>query len=257
MIPKIIHYCWLSDDDIPEKLLDCMKSWKKVLPDYDFILWNRKNFDVNGNIWTKQAFESKKYAFAADFIRLYAVYTYGGIYLDMDVEVKKDFLPFLDGKLMLGFENPEKVGIEAGCFGAEKKSAFIKKCLDYYEGRKFIKEDGTFDTEVLPKIMKSFLPENELGNVVDYDYFTAKSFLTGKIIETERTFAVHNFAGSWNTKREQTYYKTRQRLCNRLGIKTGLVLSFPSFLIWQLCDFGIKIFMQRVIKRLRVGGKFR
>ena len=58
-----------------------------------------------------------------------------------------------------------------------------------------IKEDGTFDTEVLPKIMKSFLTENELGNVVDYDYFTAKSFLTGKIVETERTFAVHNFAG--------------------------------------------------------------
>ena len=31
MIPKVIHYCWLSGDPIPEKLQRCLDSWKKFL----------------------------------------------------------------------------------------------------------------------------------------------------------------------------------------------------------------------------------
>ena len=89
MIPKIIHYCWLSNDPIPEKLQEYMKSWKEKLPDYEFKLWNFDCFDINSSQWVKEAFEAKKYAFAADYIRLYAVYNYGGIYMDMDVEVIK------------------------------------------------------------------------------------------------------------------------------------------------------------------------
>lgn len=44
MIPKIIHYCWLSNDPIPDDLKSCMDSWKKYLPDYEFILWNFERF---------------------------------------------------------------------------------------------------------------------------------------------------------------------------------------------------------------------
>lgn len=96
MIPKIIHYCWLSNDPIPEKLQEYMKSWKEKLPDYEFKLWNFDCFDINSSQWVKEAFEAKKYAFAADYIRLYAVYNYGGIYMDMDVEVIKSFNPLLN-----------------------------------------------------------------------------------------------------------------------------------------------------------------
>ena len=91
MIPKVIHYCWLSGDPIPEKLQRCMDSWKKFLPDYEFVLWDLERFDIKTSQWVKEAFEARKYAFAADYIRLYAVYNYGGIYMDMDVEVVRPF----------------------------------------------------------------------------------------------------------------------------------------------------------------------
>ena len=104
MIPKIIHYCWLSNDPIPEKLQSCMNSWKKQLPDYEFKLWNFSSFDINSSQWVKEAFNAKKYAFAADYIRLYAVYNYGGIYMDMDIEVIKSFNPLLDREYILGYE---------------------------------------------------------------------------------------------------------------------------------------------------------
>ena len=104
MIPKIIHYCWLSGEPIPWQLQICMASWKKYLPEYEFMMWDTQRFDINSLLWTKQAFEAKKYAFAADYIRLYAVYTYGGIYLDMDVEVRHPFDFLLDEDCMLGYE---------------------------------------------------------------------------------------------------------------------------------------------------------
>ncbi len=54
-----------------------MASWKKYLPDYQFIEWNESNFDINYNKFVKQAYEQKKYAFVSDVVRLYALYTMG------------------------------------------------------------------------------------------------------------------------------------------------------------------------------------
>lgn len=56
---KIIHYCWLSDDPVPADLQHYMESWKKYLPDYEFIHWSFKNFDKSSSMWVSQAFDSK------------------------------------------------------------------------------------------------------------------------------------------------------------------------------------------------------
>ena len=91
MIPKIIHYCWLSKDPIPKDMQMFIDGWYEKLPDYEFMLWDFNRFDIHSSQWVKEAFSKKKYAFAADYIRLYALYNYGGIYMDMDVEVLKSF----------------------------------------------------------------------------------------------------------------------------------------------------------------------
>lgn len=78
MIPKVIHYCWLSDEPYPDGILACIYSWKKYLPDYEFKLWNFKCFDIDSSQWVKTAFYAGKYAFASDYIRAYALYNYGG-----------------------------------------------------------------------------------------------------------------------------------------------------------------------------------
>ena len=67
MIPKIIHYCWLSDDPIPKSLQKYMSSWKKFLPDYEFIHWDFNRFDIN-SLGYKESFrpanrEHGKYQF--------------------------------------------------------------------------------------------------------------------------------------------------------------------------------------------------
>ena len=42
MIPKRIHYCWLSGEEFPRKMRDCISSWKANLRDYEFVLWDMK-----------------------------------------------------------------------------------------------------------------------------------------------------------------------------------------------------------------------
>ena len=61
MIPKIIHYCWLSDDPIPENLQTYMKSWKEVLVDYEFVKWDFSKFNKGSSKWVSDAFDNKKY----------------------------------------------------------------------------------------------------------------------------------------------------------------------------------------------------
>lgn len=210
MIPKIIHYCWLSNDPIPEKLKKCMKSWKKKLPDYEIIKWDFNCFEKESSLWVKQAFENKKYAFAADYIRLFAIYHYGGIYLDSDVEVLKSFNPFLDSDHMVGWE-VKNYGIEAAVIGAEKGAKWVEECLKYYSNRPFIKDDGTFDTRTLPTILferlnvcgyiqSSNLDAKESAyswKIYPKEYFSPKSYKDGVIYKTKNTVTIHHFAGSW------------------------------------------------------------
>lgn len=148
MIPKIIHYCWLSGDPLPADIQRCVDSWHEHLPDYELRLWDTHRFDVNATDWTRQAFERRKYAFAADYIRLHALYTEGGIYLDADVLVYKSFddllaLPYFIGCDQIG-------AFEAAVIGAEKGCPWIADVLRHYDGRQFLRPDGSMDMQELP-----------------------------------------------------------------------------------------------------------
>lgn len=90
MIPKIIHYCWFGGEK-PKKVLKCIESWKKCLSDYEIMEWNQNNFDVYAKTYTADAYQTCKYAFVSDVARVKALYDYGGIYLDTDVMVYKNF----------------------------------------------------------------------------------------------------------------------------------------------------------------------
>ena len=65
MIPKIIHWCWLSGDPLPDKIKNCIDSWKICLPDYEIKCWTTQNFDINSIEYVREAFEQKKWAFCA------------------------------------------------------------------------------------------------------------------------------------------------------------------------------------------------
>lgn len=137
MIPKIIHFCWFSGEEYPGIVKKCLKSWRKKLPDYTIRIWDKDSFDFNSIPYVKEGMAAHKWAVAADYVRLYALYTEGGIYLDSDVEIIKSFDCFLNQPFFTGTEPYVRNGqvyfdIEGAIIGAEKGHPFLKECLDYY-----------------------------------------------------------------------------------------------------------------------------
>ena len=248
MIPKIIHFCWLSNDAYPEKIQRCMDSWKKFLPDYEFVHWNFERFPRGKSKWVDQAFDVHKYAFAADYIRLYALYHVGGIYLDTDVEVLKPFDDLLDLPYFIGKE-PSETGVEAAVLGFEKGHPLIKDMLDSYEGREFISKDGDYDVYPLPykfraciesqyiyhpiRTKEDFVAKEDVINIFPESFFSPKDFHTLQINVTDSTYSIHHFAGSWMTSSAHESWnekkaKVRRWILKVLSWKKNVVLMSNS-----------------------------
>lgn len=235
-IPKIIHYCWLSGDPYPELVLRCMQSWKEMLPDYEFMLWDGTRFDVHSVPWVEQACNAKKWAFASDYIRLYALYNYGGVYLDSDVEVIKSFDDLLDREYFLGREHtPDRIenqdSIEAATFGAKKCLPFLKSVMTFYETHDFCDKNGFLNTTTLPTVMARALRDNPL-DVFPMDYFSPKNTRTLALESTKNTYSIHHFNGSWHSLAQQKHVALRTNLCKVLGERIGeMVASFLAVFI--------------------------
>lgn len=156
MIPKVIHYTWFSGEKFPDKIQHCINSWLNFMPDWEFRLWDMESIKGIDSMFLKEALSAKKWAFASDFVRLYAIYHYGGIYLDTDVLVLKSLEPLLNNVVFIGREQSihihgtTKVYLSSHCFGAESSNPYIYKCLQYYDNRHFI----TSQHEDLPNSLK-------------------------------------------------------------------------------------------------------
>ena len=204
-IPKIIHYCWFGGNPLPKEFQKYIDSWKKYCPDYEIIEWNESNYDIEKNLFMKQAYEHKKWAFVSDVARLDVIYNYGGLYMDSDVEVLSNLDDFLYNNCFFGFELPTSC---TSLFGAEKNNVFIKKLLDYYDKRAFVDENGVYDMTTNAKIWFDFLERAGFKANGEYQHkngitlypekvLSGKSLCTLQVSTTENTKAIHHFAGSW------------------------------------------------------------
>ncbi len=234
MIPKIIHYCWLGRNEIPRPIAVIMRSWKRVMPDYEIKLWNESNFDINSIEFVCQAYSTGKWAFASDYIRLWALYNEGGIYLDTDVLIRKRFDDFLeqdffssveyhqhvvdernsyqfinsDGRRKEDAVNVPGIGIQSAIIGSVKENEFIKDCMDFYKARKFILDNDQLNNKIIAPDIFAMIAEKygfiyrnvkqELaGNMVIYP---SKVFAGSKHLSTNDSYAVHYCTGSWKDK---------------------------------------------------------
>lgn len=217
-IPKIIHYSWLSHESFPIKIKKNIDDWKKRLPDYEFICWDSvKLYEIGNPRFAYEAYLNKKWAFAADYIRMYAIYHFGGIWMDVDVQLFKPFDPFLEHQVFIGKESwirQDKIQyLTAHTFGAVPGHSFIKACLDHYKDRPFVLADNPelsiwkrFDLTISPEIMyraalklgyHGGADEREVvknGITVYPSYF----FCHPKDNPVRKSFCVHHCTASWS-----------------------------------------------------------
>ena len=163
MIPKIIHYFWAGDNPMPEKLLACMSSWKKYLPDYEFRFWNEDSFAGIDSVFVKEAADAKYWAYVADYVRIYALYHFGGVYMDTDVMLYRNLDDFLDNKAFIGKESSihldggeQEMYLTTCIMASEAYNPFIGRILAYYDSLHFIQSD----MDGLPPVLRYRLVVN-------------------------------------------------------------------------------------------------
>lgn len=221
MIPKIIHYCWFGSKPKSKDVLNYIESWKEKLPDYEFMEWNENNFEIDKSCeYVKEAYGKGKWAFVTDYVRLYALYQYGGIYLDTDVLVLRSYNPLLSANAFIGAES--EYSMCTATIGAEIHSIFIKKLLDIYKNKHFVLGDGatneTPNSQLIYQMLvseKGYHPSKEIFEMSDctvypVDYFSPLNCYTMKINQTENTYSIHYYAGTW--KSSKTKFKDKMEV---------------------------------------------
>ncbi len=178
MIPKTLHYVWLGRGEQSDTIKRCINSWEKYSPDYKVMLWNEDSYNLKeAPEFVQTAYNAKKWAFASDYIRLWALYNYGGVYLDTDTEVLKPLDTFLDHRLFIGTqvfsvdinkkEKKNVTNLSMGIIGSEPGHPYLKDCMDKIAGSTLIKADGSIDTKVTNYTMAEILQKKYGFKVTD------------------------------------------------------------------------------------------
>lgn len=227
MIPKIIHYCWFGKKEKSKAIQKYINTWKSVLSDYKIMEWNEDNFPIANYVYAKQAYEYKKYAFVSDIARLYALYNYGGIYLDTDIEVLRPIDNLLNYNLVASWESNSL--LMTGFMAASKGNEIIYEFLNMYSTITYIDENGELDqtanTVRFTSLLKCRgLQINRKSQILDGDIcikgteeigaFDADS-MSFQI--SDRTLLVHHCNASWFTTKDRFKHRLKIGLSKLIG----------------------------------------
>lgn len=209
MIPKTIHYCWFGHKPYPKLMEQCIASWRKHCPDYEIKEWNEENAPLQLYPFAQDAINAGKYAFASDVIRLYALYSEGGIYLDTDVELLKSLDPLLNNSAFIGYEKDIPGRLHTAVMGAEKGNIWMERWLYFYLERDFSSRRRKMAQLVNTILITQDMQERgieldggyqELEGITLYpsSYFCPMSYGTHFIETTPETYCIHYFSFSWS-----------------------------------------------------------
>ena len=201
MTPRVIHCVWLGGAPKPPVVLRCLESWRRMCPGWEIREWGDEALESISNRYLREAVAHRKWAFAADYLRLKVLNDHGGFYLDTDLELLKPIDEFCANDFTTGFiDRAPNVFLNMCFLGAAKGNARIAEMLAEYERIPFVLPDGELD---------------QTPNVVRFArYFASKGFdfsdahaevklSPAEIIYPVETFnsreghAFHHNAASW------------------------------------------------------------
>jgi mannosyltransferase OCH1-like enzyme len=212
-IPKIIHYCWFGEKPLSALANNCIESWTRYLPDYQLKFWNNEHIDMFDIPYVQEAYQNKKFAFVTDYVRLYALQQYGGIYMDTDVEVMANLDGFLNQSFFTSFEEyMDKVSILTALMGSVPGNKVVADLIQLYDNRRFVFEDGTLDLMPNTTVFKQYV-ENRYGLKPPFNpdkpfelgengiIYPSGYFCTPK--SGVKNYTTHHFSGSWLTPKQR------------------------------------------------------
>jgi|SRR5690625_1079484 len=262
MIPRKIHYCWFGGNPLPEIARSCIDSWRRYCPEYEIVRWDESNCDLNANEFVRSAAENKKWAFVSDYYRLKVVEKYGGVYLDIDVELLKPLDDLLIFNGFMGFELGDDKLVNTGLgFGAIANHPIVVALRENYEKASFIKDDGSLDMTPCPQrdtkvlsslgLVRNNKKQNILGmTILPPEYLSPIGFL-GEENFTINTYSVHHFNASWLTEIQRERNLRKKKFRERFGKKIGSILHLSAISYEEIKYNGIVSFFNQVLAYIK------
>jgi glycosyltransferase involved in cell wall biosynthesis len=229
-IPKIIHYVYISDV-INDDAKRCIESWKKTNPDYLILKWDDSFF--KNNKFVQEAVKTKKFAFAADYIRLWVLYNFGGIYLDSDCMLYQSFDKYLNEKIIFSFEDDD-IMISMVCIGTPFHNKYIKKILDWFDSINF----SDLYTDNSEYIIETKFGKISWGRGYNLTKVGSKILMPHVLSGDIKVYPNEYFCGGHYTEKGKQHYKvTENTVCEHLFAGSWLKEPPKDYL---LGDFGFK-----------------
>lgn len=258
-IPKVIHYCWFGGNELGEKELACIESWKRYLPDYEIKRWDESNFDINCCLYVKEAYEAKKWAFVSDYARFQILYDCGGVYFDTDVELIKPIDDILCSGPFMGLEsdcllrNGDKINqlprVNPGLgLAASAGMPFYASVIESYRHSRFISPgmgyDETTIVDRVTNLLYQYGLENKPGiqmvagiHIYPAEYYCPMEFDSGELTITNNTRSIHWFGATWLSTSQKVELKMRRVLIG-LGLNRELAKKASAAVATIIClDF--------------------
>lgn len=205
VIPRTIHSCWFGAARRPPLVDFCRASWGVQAPEFTVMEWSERNFPLHEHRFAASAFEAGKFAFVSDYVRAWALFHHGGVYLDADVELRASLEPFLEYEAFSGFE---RAGYPfTAVWGARAGHRWPAMVLETYASREFSLAEPT-NTQVVSEILAA-----EFGIDRNWDAFQVGEdgvviFPSSRLcVDLPVNTAVHHFVGSWLADSKSTSYK--------------------------------------------------
>lgn len=235
MIPKIIHYCWFGRGEMPELVKQCIASWHKHMPNWEYRLWTEDtllpilnpslggrtlnttdNLPMEDKDWlfympeyVKEAYQAKKYAFVSDYVRLWALEREGGLYMDVDFEVYKPFDDLMEKyDAFAGYEGSKRNPVMMGVIAAKVHHPWIRGMMQTYADRRFLLSDGSLEMTPNTGYFLNWMQERGFiadgmekdfigGHIFPVEYFCPEQ-TTGENRRCEHTYCEHKGLHSWS-----------------------------------------------------------
>ena len=211
----MIHYCWFGRAAKSALNQKCIESWKRVMPQYRLKEWN-ENISPMEVKYVQRAYAKRLWSKVSNYVRLYALYKEGGLYLDTDIEAVRDFDPLMVGDCFLEFQQRSEGSdwVNTAVMGSVPGHSFLTRCMDatlegFNRRRRFDRSP-----EVVTRVLRAMgIREYGLQMIGGIKIFPVEYFYPYPYGETfdpacvkEDTYCIHYWEGTW-VKAEQGKFK--------------------------------------------------
>ena len=103
ILPRLFHRIWFGPRPLSEEHLRFGEGWLRLHPGWELVLWTEKNLPR----LDLQTYFDRGYSYSlkSDIARYEILRSFGGVYLDVDVECRKNIEPLLAGaEVVAGYE---------------------------------------------------------------------------------------------------------------------------------------------------------